>query len=297
MYINEIPNLFEKIPSDPLVLPNGTSINSLLYADDLVILSQSQSGLQNCLNQLHNWCKKWLMKINTKKTKIMVFQKHNSKLPNLNFHIGNENIEITKEYTYLGLKLAQNGKFKAAKQQLSEKALHALFKIHKKVDLHKLSPKTAVKIFDTIITPILLYNSEIWGVFEKNDLNKWDNSPAENVQLRFCKIYLGSNRKASNIACRGELGKFPLLITIKKNIINYMKYILDLPDNSILKQSLNISKNLHVNNKESYYSNMLNLLKMFYPDQTNIEADIINHPTKTIVGKMKENILNSGNTN
>ena len=38
-YINELPQLFEKRNSDPFILPNNTAINSLLYADDLVILS------------------------------------------------------------------------------------------------------------------------------------------------------------------------------------------------------------------------------------------------------------------
>ena len=83
----------------------------------------------------------------------MIFQKHNSKLPNLHFHIGNKKINIVKEYTYLGLKLVPNGKFKLAQQQLSEKALHALYKIRKNLDFHKLSPKTATKIFDSIFPP------------------------------------------------------------------------------------------------------------------------------------------------
>jgi hypothetical protein len=30
-------------------------------ADDLVILSKAKSGLQNSLNTLHSWGKKWLM--------------------------------------------------------------------------------------------------------------------------------------------------------------------------------------------------------------------------------------------
>jgi hypothetical protein len=64
-----------------------------------IILSRSKSGLQNCLNQLHEWCNEWLMEVNIKKTKIMILQKHNSKLPNLNFHIGNKNTDIVKEYT------------------------------------------------------------------------------------------------------------------------------------------------------------------------------------------------------
>ena len=89
----------------------------------------------------------------------MIFQKHNSKLPiNHQFHIGDNIVETIKEYTYLGLKLTQNGKFKAAQQQLSEKALHALFKIRRKLDFHRLTPKIAFKIFDSIISPILLYN-------------------------------------------------------------------------------------------------------------------------------------------
>ena len=96
IYINEIPKLFEKTESDPFMLPNGTEINSLIYADDLVILSRSKSGLQNCLDQLHEWCENWLLQINTKKTKIMIFQKHNSSQPTkIQFHIGDKKIDTT----------------------------------------------------------------------------------------------------------------------------------------------------------------------------------------------------------
>jgi hypothetical protein len=91
--------------------------------------------------------------------------------------------------------IVPNGKFKIAQKQLCEKALHALHKIRRKIDFHKLKPKTATKIFYSIISPILLYNSEVWGAYEKNDLNKWDNSETEKVHLRFCKLYLGVNSK------------------------------------------------------------------------------------------------------
>jgi hypothetical protein len=57
LYINELPNLFEKVNPDPFILPNGTRLSSLLYADDLVILSRSKSGLQNCLDSLNEWSK------------------------------------------------------------------------------------------------------------------------------------------------------------------------------------------------------------------------------------------------
>ena len=52
LYINDLPYSFENILSDRFVLPNGTKLSSLLCADDLIILSRSNAGLQNCFNAL-----------------------------------------------------------------------------------------------------------------------------------------------------------------------------------------------------------------------------------------------------
>ena len=75
LYINDLPFAFENTLSDPFVLPNGAKLNSLLYADDLIILSRSKTGLQNCLDKLSSFCTSWMMKINAKKTKMMASQK------------------------------------------------------------------------------------------------------------------------------------------------------------------------------------------------------------------------------
>ena len=177
IFIDELPKLFEKTNSDPFLLPNGTKLSSLLYADDLVILSRSKNGLQNCLNILNEWSKKWMMNVNLKKNKIMIMQKHNSKTKKSEFFLGDKNIDMTNE--------------------------------------------------------ILLYNSEIWGAYVNKGFMKWDNTPTEKAHLKFCKLYLGVNRKASNIASRGELGKFPLLIPIFKRLFTYINHITKLYQNQI----------------------------------------------------------------
>ena len=46
--------------------------NSLLYAAGLIILSRSKVGLLNCLNTLSSFCNSWVLKIDPKKTKIMI---------------------------------------------------------------------------------------------------------------------------------------------------------------------------------------------------------------------------------
>ena len=46
-----------------------------MFADDLVLISETAEGLQNCLNALQNYCDKWCLSINTDKTKVMIFNK------------------------------------------------------------------------------------------------------------------------------------------------------------------------------------------------------------------------------
>ena len=74
----------------------------------------------------------------------------------------------------------------------------------------------------------------------------------------------------------------------KVKVIYNIKHILELPNNSILKQCLNISKKRYENNKESYYGNIINMLNVYYPGQTNVDAEKVNYQTKTIDDKVKK---------
>ena len=194
------------------------------------------------------------MEINHEKTKIMIFEKSFAKKQTPIFHINEKVLETTQEYTYLGVKLTHNGKFTIAVKQLAEKALRAINITRKSLNIHALPPKLAIKIFDRVISPILLYNSEVWGAFSNCDFNKWEQSPTEITHSKFCKIYLGVNRKATNIACKGELGKFTLLFPIFKKLFRYVIHINSLPDSTLVKQAFLLSKNLNFDNKSSFYT-------------------------------------------
>jgi hypothetical protein len=90
-----------------------------------------------------------------------------------------------------------------------------------------------------VISPILLYNSEVWGAYANNDFTKWDKTEIEKNHLKFCKLYLGVNRKTSNTASRGVLGRLPVIILIFKKTLNYQQHI-PIPDSSIVKQAFYI---------------------------------------------------------
>ena len=94
---------------------------------------------------------------------------------------------------------------------LRQKAPHALFSLRRNTDFKSMKPSLACKIFDSMISPILTYNSEVWGTFFKSDFKSWDNSPIEKAHLRFCKRYLEVHNKTSNMASRAELNKYSMI--------------------------------------------------------------------------------------
>ena len=115
-----------------------------------------------------------------------------------------------------------------------------------------------------MISPILLiHNSEIWGVYAKPDFKTWDGSQIEKAHLQFCKRYLEVNSKASNIARRAELGRFPLNITINQKIFKYILYIQSKDDESLVKQAFLMSFDLHCHGKNRFHFHLMNMSEYF----------------------------------
>ena len=71
LFINDLPNIFDDSCSPVSLLTR--KLHCLLYADDLVLLSESLQGLQNSLAKLSHYCDEWGLQINISKTKSLVF--------------------------------------------------------------------------------------------------------------------------------------------------------------------------------------------------------------------------------
>lgn len=48
----------------------------IMYADDILLLSESPESLQNILDTLHEYCNDWKLSVNVCKTKIIVLRKN-----------------------------------------------------------------------------------------------------------------------------------------------------------------------------------------------------------------------------
>ena len=91
-------------------------------------------------------------------------------------------------------------------------------------------------------------------------------SPATALQLSkpiYNSTDLQVHNKASNIACRAELCKFPKISDINKKILNYLSYLIGKDEDLIVKQALQISIDLHYRGQNSFYSNLMKMVDYY----------------------------------
>ena len=153
--INDLVNDLKKCQTNPPSLC-GLPISCLLYADDLVLLSETPEGLQNALNVLNSFCNKWFLTVNLPKTKYLVFSKTNSVFQNYTFRLGKEVVSSAQSYCYLGITIFANGCLKENGNILKEKANRALFALQNKVLKYQINSNTfSYNLFDKLIKPII----------------------------------------------------------------------------------------------------------------------------------------------
>ena len=139
-------------------------IDCLLYADDVIIFSNSANGLQDRLNALVSYCDIWCLNVDLKKTKVLIFNKSGRHIKEP-FYFNNELIESVNKYTYLGVIFQSSGLFNYAKEELYNKSLKASYKLSRCLSGSAASIKANLHLFDHTLNPIILYGSEIWGMF------------------------------------------------------------------------------------------------------------------------------------
>ena len=82
----------------------------LLYADDTVILAESQEQLQAALNSMYLYCQTWKLQVNPAKTKVVSFSKRKIKEKPV-FTYNGENLAVVDDFVYLGVTFTRNASF------------------------------------------------------------------------------------------------------------------------------------------------------------------------------------------
>ena len=217
IFMSDLPN---KLSRDVNVkLDDNTNINCLLWADDIILLSESEDGLNTLLQNLHDYSEMNNLKVNTEKTKCMIFNK-TGRLLHRNFYLGNYKLETVRNYKYLGLIFTPSGEIKSTLDDLRSRALKAYMALKNKLGTYFNDYITdSITMFDSLIKPILLYGSDFWGCLKL---------PANNHIENIYKQLLGVQKNTTNIGVLLELGRTPLVLDAHKANINNWERIRNL---------------------------------------------------------------------
>ena len=85
-----------------------------------------------------------------------------------------------------------------------------------------------VRLFNSLISPIMTYGSEIWISDFNINLDTADKLPFEKVQNMIMKNILGVHGKASNLALRTELELYPVCFISYKLMFKYYARLTDI---------------------------------------------------------------------
>lgn len=186
------------------------NLSILLYADDTTILAESAEELQKGLDSMKMYCEYWSLTINADKTKICVFSSRNCEVV---FNLDGHPLETVKHFSFLGVTFSSSGRFKQNEEDTISKASSALFALYQKIRVLNLPPCHSLELFDKLISPIVLYGCEIWGMYNFDKI--------EQVHTKFCKRVLKLRVSTCNAMIYGETGRFPLAITVKERIVTF----------------------------------------------------------------------------
>ena len=214
IFISDLSKTFDG-NSNPVYIDDSKTLSSLIWADDLLLLSETATGLNNMLENLKNYTKANLIRVNLEKTKCMIFNK-TGRLIRRNFWLGNEKVDMVREYKYLGFLITPSFNLHTALTDLKDRGLRAYGALKTKLGiLFRKHLLTTIHLFDSLVKPILLYASDFWGCLKLPKVN-----PIETLHIRFCKDLLGVQIRAVNLGVLLELGRIPLCIYGKKNATN-----------------------------------------------------------------------------
>lgn len=180
------PILFNIYMSD---LPTPDHVQLAAYADDVMVFATNRSPklirnrLNTALEIISNWYQKWKIKINSTKTKAILFNK-NIRNPTIGpIFIENQPIQWTESAKYLGITMDRKLLFRDHITNVINKAKTVKRQLYCLIGRNsKLNLRLKVQIYKQYIRPILLYSSPTWCCAANTHVKKIQT--LQNITLR-----------------------------------------------------------------------------------------------------------------
>ena len=191
--------------------------------------------------------------VNLEKSDIVVFRNGGPLARHEKWFYDGVAVNVVNSYKYLGVFLSSRLSFAHACDDLASRAKKAVYLIFRALwKFGDFSLPIFFKLFDSQVTPILLYASEIWGLQIHDSIEK--------VHLFALKKLLQVSPRTPNTMVYGETGRYPLYINAYVNCIKYWLRLTRLSSNRLPRKAYNMLLSIHDEGKHCWVTDICHML-------------------------------------
>ena len=140
-----------------------------MCADDLDIITRDIRSFDTAVDNIVGAADDMGLQINISKTKYMFSTKNKSQSQlTCSLSLGSRKFEVVKELIYLGMKITADNNISAEIGRRITLASCCLYGLSKHLRSKMLSQTTKLKLYNTLILPILMYGAEAWTLTESS---------------------------------------------------------------------------------------------------------------------------------
>lgn len=207
---------------------------ALMYADDVVLLAASKEELQTMIDVVHEFCNKWRIEVNTKKSQVMVVhpsEEHRARDQGASWTFGDTQLEVVDQYKYLGVIFSNDLTWTKQSLRVISKAKASLLRLSTLLSRKELPSALKTLVWDSVAGSVLQYGTEVWDV-PTLKLKKQLESIQHQARIKMFRL----QRHSSLLAVRGLAGARSLASQRLKAKLRYRQRLLAMGDNRLTKQ-------------------------------------------------------------
>ena len=216
---------------------NAWQMNQLLFADDTVVVADSEEKLCQLVNEFGRVCKRRKLRVNVGKSKVM--RCTNGEDGNrLNVVLDGEVLEEVSQFKYLGSVIAADGGVEADVRHRVNEGCKVLGAMNGLMKNRGLEMDVKRVLYEKVVVPTVTYGSELWGmkVSERRRLNVFE--------MKCLRSMAGVTRwdRLRNEVVRERTGvRKELAARVDMNVLRWFGHLVRMDNERLTKRVLNAS--------------------------------------------------------
>ena len=142
-------------------------IQILLFADDTVVMAQTEEDLTENIEILYEAMKRHGLVINWSKSTTMVFSKEYTECK---VEVESVQLKQARETVYLGVRLSENGGIESELERIGMAAITVGALREPVCGNKELSKEAKLTVYNAVVVPTLVYGCEAWVLKERDKM-------------------------------------------------------------------------------------------------------------------------------